>query len=127
MSNSLFFSKDHEWIEVDGDVATIGISEFAADELGDVVFVELPEVGTTLSSGVKLAVVDSVKAVSDVIAPVSVEITEVNTELEDAPDLLSQDAEGNGWIAKVRVLNGAELSDLMDRNAYDEFLKEGGH
>ena len=127
MSNSLFFSKDHEWIEVDGDVATVGISEFAADELGDVVFVELPEVGTTLSAGDKLAVVDSVKAVSDVMAPVSVEITEVNTELEDAPDLLSQDAEGNGWIAKVRVLNGAELSDLMDRNAYDEFLKEGGH
>ncbi len=127
MSNSLFFSKDHEWIEVDGDVATIGISEFAADELGDVVFVELPEVGTTLSAGDKLAVVESVKAVSDVMAPVSVEITEVNTELEDAPDLLSQDAEGNGWIAKVRVLNGAELSDLMDRNAYDEFLKEGGH
>ncbi len=127
MSNSLFFSKDHEWIEVDGDVATVGISEFAADELGDVVFVELPEVGTTLSAGDKLAVVESVKAVSDVMAPVSVEITEVNTELEDAPDLLSQDAEGNGWIAKVRVLNGAELSDLMDRNAYDEFLKEGGH
>ena len=127
MSNSLFFSKDHEWIEVDGDVATIGISEFAADELGDVVFVELPEVGTTLSAGDKLAVVESVKAVSDVMAPVSVEITEVITELEDAPDLLSQDAEGNGWIAKVRVLNGAELSDLMDRNAYDEFLKEGGH
>ena len=127
MSNSLFFSKDHEWIEVDGNVATIGISEFAADELGDVVFVELPEVGTTLSAGDKLAVVESVKAVSDVMAPVSVEITEVNTELEDAPDLLSQDAEGNGWIAKVRVLNGAELSDLMDRNAYDEFLKEGGH
>ena len=127
MSNSLFFSKDHEWIEVDGDVATIGISEFAADELGDVVFVELPEVGTTLSAGDKLAVVESVKAVSDVMAPVSVEITEVNTELEDAPDLLSQDAEGNGWIAKVRVLNGAELSDLMDRNAYEEFLKEGGH
>ena len=127
MSNSLFFSKDHEGIEVDGDVATIGISEFAADELGDVVFVELPEVGTTLSAGDKLAVVESVKAVSDVMAPVSVEITEVNTELEDAPDLLSQDAEGNGWIAKVRVLNGAELSDLMDRNAYDEFLKEGGH
>ena len=127
MSNSLFFSKDHEWIEVDGDVATIEISEFAADELGDVVFVELPEVGTTLSAGDKLAVVESVKAVSDVMAPVSVEITEVNTELEDAPDLLSQDAEGNGWIAKVRVLNGAELSDLMDRNAYDEFLKEGGH
>ena len=127
MSNSLFFSKDHEWIEVDGDVATIGISEFAADELGDVVFVELPEVGTTLSAGDKLAVVESVKAVSDVMAPVSVEITEVNTELEGAPDLLSQDAEGNGWIAKVRVLNGAELSDLMDRNAYDEFLKEGGH
>ena len=127
MSNSLFFSKDHEWIEVDGDVATIGISEFAADELGDVVFVELPEVGTTLSAGDKLAVVESVKAVSDVMAPVSVEITEVNTELEDAPDLLSQDAEGNGWIAKVRVLNGAELSDLMDRNAYDEFLKEGRH
>ena len=126
MSNSLFFSKDHEWIEVDGDVATIGISEFAADELGDVVFVELPEVGTTLSAGDKLAVVESVKAVSDVMAPVSVEITEVNTELEDAPALLSQDAEGNGWIAKVRVLNGAELSDLMDRNAYDEFLKEGG-
>ena len=127
MSNSLFFSKDHEWIEVDGDVATIGISEFAADELGDVVFVELPEVGTTLSAGDKLAVVESVKAVSDVMAPVSVEIPEVNTELEDAPDLLSQEAEGNGWIAKVRVLNGAELSDLMDRNAYDEFLKEGGH
>ena len=127
MSNSLFFSKDHEWIEVDGDVATVGISAFAADELGDIVFVELPEVGTTLSTGDKLAVVESVKAVSDVMAPVSVEITEVNTELEDAPDLLSQDAEGNGWIAKVRVLNGAELNDLMDRNAYDEFLKEGGH
>ena len=127
MSNNIFFSKDHEWIEVDGDSATIGISTFAAEELGDIVFVELPEVGNTINAGDKLAVVESVKAVSDVFAPVSVEITEVNTELEDAPDLLSQDAEGNGWIAKVRIINASELNSLMDKNAYDAFVAEGGH
>jgi len=127
MSNNIFFSKDHEWIEVDGDSATIGISTFAAEELGDIVFVELPEVGDTINAGDKLAVVESVKAVSDVFAPVSVEITEVNTELEDAPDLLSQDAEGNGWIAKVRIINASELNSLMDKNAYDAFVAEGGH
>ena len=127
MSNNIFFSKDHEWIEVDGDSATIGISTFAAEELGDIVFVELPEVGNTINAGDKLAVVESVKAVSDVFAPVSVEITEVNTELEDAPDLLSQDAEGNGWIAKVRIINASELNSLMDKNAYDAFVAEEGH
>ena len=127
MSNNIFFSKDHEWIEVDGDSATIGISTFAAEELGDIVFVELPEVGDTINAGDKLAVVESVKAVSDVFAPVSVEITEVNTELEDAADLLSQDAEGNGWIAKVRIINASELNSLMDKNAYDAFVAEGGH
>lgn len=117
------YTKDHEWVSIDGDVATIGISAYAADQLGDVVFVETPEVGKALNRGESLAVVESVKAASDVYAPVSGEVVESNAELAGAPETVNQDPEGRAWFAKVRLSNPAEAETLMDRAAYENFLK----
>jgi glycine cleavage system H protein len=116
------FTKDHEWVELDGDVATVGITSYAAEQLGDVVFVETPEVGKTLKAGDAFAVVESVKAASDVYAPVSGEVVEANGELSSAPETVNQAPEAGGWFAKVRVADPAELDKLMDRAAYDAFL-----
>jgi glycine cleavage system H protein len=116
------FTKDHEWVEVDGDVATIGITAYAADQLGDVVFVETPAVGKTVKTGGDLAVVESVKAASDVYAPVSGEVVEANAELGDTPETVNQDPEGAGWFAKVKLSNPAEVEALMDRPAYETYL-----
>ena len=116
------FSKDHEWIEADGDIATIGITAYAAEQLGDVVFVELPEVGRSVKAGDPLAVVESVKAASDVYAPVSGEVTAVNSELPDAPETVNAMPEKDGWFAKVKLANPAELDGLMDRAGYEQFL-----
>lgn len=122
MSNpdDLRYSKEHEWVRVDGSRATIGITSYAADELGDVVFVELPEVGAALSQFGTFGVVESVKAVSDLYAPISGEVVEVNEALRDSPELLNADAFGEGWIAKVELSDTTELDGLMDAAAYTD-------
>lgn len=119
------FSKDHEWVRVDGDVATIGITVHAQDQLGDVVFVEVPEVGRTVTAGESCAVVESVKAASDVYAPVSGEVIEANADLAANPALVNEDAEGGAWFFKVRLSNASELEGLMDRAGYDAFVAAG--
>jgi glycine cleavage system H protein len=116
------FTKDHEWVEVDGDIATIGITAYAAEQLGDVVFVETPEIGKTLKSGDSLAVVESVKAASDVYAPVSGEVVGANADLSGTPETVNQSPEADGWFAKVKLANPAEVEALMDRAAYEAFL-----
>ena len=117
------FSKDHEYIIVDGDVGTVGISEHAQSQLGDVVFVELPAVGDKVAKGAQAAVVESVKAASEVFSPVSGEVVAVNGDLEGEPSLINEDAMGKGWIAKIRLSDPAEIDDLMDEAAYQDFLK----
>jgi glycine cleavage system H protein len=116
------FTKDHEWVRLEGDVATVGITKHAADQLGDVVFVETPEAGRVVSQKDGFAVVESVKAASDVYAPVSGEVIEGNDALASAPETVNADPEGAGWFAKIKVTNPAELDGLMDRAAYDQFL-----
>lgn len=118
------FSKDHEWIRVEGDIAVIGITDHAQQQLGDVVFVEVPEVGRKVTAGEAAAVVESVKAASDVYSPVSGEVTEANAGLADSPALVNEDAEGKAWFFKVRLSNTPELDALMDKAAYDAFVKE---
>ena len=117
------YSKDHEYIAVDGDVGTIGISEHAQAQLGDVVFVELPTIGDKLTTGAQAAVVESVKAASEVFAPVSGEVVAVNGALESEPSLINEDAMGKGWIVKIKLADPAELDALMDEAAYQDFLK----
>ena len=117
------FSKDHEYIIVDGDVGTVGISEHAQAQLGDVVFVELPAVGDKVAKGAQAAVVESVKAASEVFSPVSGEIVAVNGALEGEPSLINEDAMGKGWIAKIKLSDPAELGELMDEAGYQDFLK----
>jgi glycine cleavage system H protein len=116
--DDLRYSKEHEWVRADGDAATIGITSFAADELGDIVFIELPEVGGQLSQFGAFGVVESVKAVSDLYAPVSGTVAEVNEALRDAPELLNSDPFGEGWIARVELGDTSELDALMDADAY---------
>ena len=116
------FTKDHEWVAVEGDIATVGITAYAAEQLGDVVFVEVPEVGKTVAQGEGLAVVESVKAASDVYAPVSGEVVEANAELGDAPETVNAAPEAGGWFAKLKLSNPAEVDALMDRDAYEAFL-----
>ena len=119
---SVKYTKDHEWIKVDGDTATIGITEHAQEQLGDVVFVELPAVGKKVTKGGEAAVVESVKAASEVYAPVTGEVMAVNKELEGDPALVNRGAEGDGWFMKVKLANKNELDDLMDKAAYDKFV-----
>ena len=116
------YTKDHEWVSVDGEIATCGITAYAAEQLGDVVFVELPAVGKTVTQGGDMAVVESVKAASDVYAPVSGEVVEANDVLADAPETVNEAAEAGGWFAKVKLSNASELDALMDRDAYDTYL-----
>ena len=116
--DDLRYSKEHEWVRVQGTRATIGITNFAADELGDIVFVELPEVGAALKQFAAFGVVESVKAVSDLFAPVSGTISEVNARLQAEPELLNSDPFGEGWIAKVDVADGDELKELLDADGY---------
>jgi glycine cleavage system H protein len=116
------FTKDHQWVELDGDVATIGITAYAAEQLGDVVSAELPQVGKALKAGEAMAVVESVKATSDIEAPVAGQVVEANTVLPDTPEMINQDPEKDGWIVKLKVAGGAEIDALMDRPAYEAFL-----
>ena len=116
------FTRDHEWVELDGEIATVGVTAYAADQLGDVVFVETPAVGKTLRKGDQLAVVESVKAASDVYAPVSGEVTEANGELDGAPETVNAAPEQAGWFARLKVSDPSEVEALMDRAAYEAFL-----
>ena len=116
------FTKDHEWVRLEGDVATVGISKHAADALGDVVFVETPEAGKSFNQGDSFAVVESVKAASDVYAPVSGEVVEGNAALAAAPETVNADPEGEGWFAKIKVSDASAVEALMDQAAYDAFL-----
>ncbi|MDB5532288.1 MAG: glycine cleavage system protein [Hyphomicrobiales bacterium] len=120
---STLYSKDHEYIRVDGDVGVVGISDFAQQQLGDIVFVELPGIGKALKRGEQAAVVESVKAASEVYAPVGGEVIEVNGDLEGAPATVNEDPAGKGWFLKIRIADKGELAGLMDEAAYEDFLK----
>ena len=118
------FTKDHEWVSLDGDTATVGITDYAQEQLGDVVFVEMPEAGKTVSQGDEAGVVESVKAASEVYAPVSGEVVEANPELEDNPALVNQDPLAGGWFFRLRLSNAGELDGLMDEAAYKAYIEE---
>ena len=120
------YSKDHEWVKVDGDTATVGITHYAQEQLGDVVFVELPEVGKKVEQGKELATVESVKAASEVYAPISGEVVEVNSALADAPATVNEEAQGKGWFAKLKIADKGQLAGLMDEAAYKTYV-EGLH
>lgn len=117
-----YFTKDHEWIDVDGSTATVGITDYAQGQLGDVVFVELPEAGKAVAAGKEAAVVESVKAASEVYAPVSGTVLEANGALEAAPDLVNSSPEADGWFFKVTLSNPAELEGLLDEAGYKAFV-----
>ncbi|MCC5980095.1 MAG: glycine cleavage system protein GcvH [Oceanicaulis sp.] len=112
------YTKDHEWIRLEGDTAIVGITHFAAEQLGDVVFVELPEIGKTVTKGGEMAVVESVKAASEVYAPVNGEVVEVNSELESAPQTVNEAPDGAGWFVKLKLSDASQLDALMDEAAY---------
>jgi len=117
-----YFTKDHEWIDVAGDTATVGITDYAQSQLGDVVFVEVPDAGRSLTQGGEAAVVESVKAASDVYAPVSGEVTEGNAALADTPDLVNTAPETDGWFFRMRLSDPGQLDALMDEGAYKDFV-----
>ena len=117
------YSKEHEWIRVEGDIAVVGITDHAQEQMGDVVFVDLPAVGTEVEKDGDAAVVESVKAASDVYAPLSGEVVDVNTALEDDPSKVNADAEGDGWFMKIKIADASQLDDLMDADAYKAFVE----
>lgn len=130
MSNvpaGLKYTKSHEWIAVDGDTVTIGISEHAQDLLGDLVFIELPEVGSSFAAGGECAVVESVKAASDVYSPVSGEVIEINNGVVDSPEIINTDPYGAGWLFKMKLSNASELDGLLDADAYKGVAAEDAH
>jgi glycine cleavage system H protein len=116
------YTKEHEWVRLDGDLATVGISDYAQQQLGDVVFVELPEVGRQVSQGGSMAVVESVKAASDVYAPISGEVVEANSALESDPALVNRSAEDQGWFCRLRISDQSQLTKLMDAEAYKAYV-----
>jgi glycine cleavage system H protein len=120
---SLYFTKEHEWVRVEGDTATVGISDHAQEQLGDIVFAEVPETGKRLSKGQEAAVVESVKAASDVYSPVSGEVLDGNSKVADDPSIVNSDPEGEGWFFKLRLDNPSEVGGLMDENAYRDWVK----
>lgn len=123
MSEKILYTKEHEWVIVKDNIVRVGISDFAQSELGDVVFVDLPEVGDVVEEGEGFAVVESVKAVSDIYAPVGGEIVAVNEELEDSPELINESPLERGWIAEIKVEGMAQTGDLMNQQEYEAFLK----
>ena len=120
---SLYFTKEHEWVRVEGDQATVGISDHAQDALGDIVFAEVPDAGRQVRKGDEAAVVESVKAASDVYAPVSGEVTEGNSALGDDPALINRDPEGDGWFFRLKLENPSELDGLMDEASYRDWVQ----
>jgi glycine cleavage system H protein len=121
----LRYTKDHEWVKVDGDVATIGVTDYAANQRGDVVFVDLPAVGRTVDQFATFGVVESVKAVSDLYAPVAGEVTDVNAELGAKPELVNSDPFGEGWMIRVKVADPDQLAGLLDAAGYEQLTAEG--
>ena len=119
---SLYFTREHEWLRVDGDVATVGITSHAQNQLGDIVFAEAPEAGQQVAKGGEAAVVESVKAASDVYAPASGEVTEANPAIADDPSIINSDPEGEGWFFKLKLSDPSELDGLLDEGAYREFV-----
>ena len=119
---SRYFTEDHEWVDIDGDIGTVGISEYAQEQLGDIVFVDVPEEGKELTKGDEAAVVESVKAASDVYSPVSGTVLEGNAELSDTPGLVNEDPEGDGWFFKLTLSDPDEVKGLMDEIAYAAFV-----
>jgi glycine cleavage system H protein len=120
----LKYSKEHEWVLVEGNVATIGITDYAQEQLGDIVFVELPAIGDKVSKDDAFSVVESVKAVSDVYAPVSGAVLEVNDDLPDSPEMLNEDPYGDGWMAKIEMTDTSDLDDLMNATEYEEYVAQ---
>ena len=121
---SRYYTEDHEWVEVDGDIGTVGISDYAQSQLGDIVFVEVPDEGKEIGKGDDIAVVESVKAASDVYSPVSGTVIEGNPALADAPETVNEDAEGEGWFFKLTLSDPGELESLMNESAYAEFVSK---
>ena len=121
-----YFTEEHEWIDVEGDIATVGITDHAQSQLGDIVFVEVPQAGTVLAKGKEAAVVESVKAASDVYSPIGGTVTEGNAAIEDDPALVNADAEDSGWFFKLTIADAGELDGLMDEAAYREFVASLG-
>ncbi|MBX3563698.1 MAG: glycine cleavage system protein GcvH [Sphingomonas sp.] len=121
---SRYYTEDHEWVEVDGDIGTVGISEYAQSQLGDIVFVETPDEGKEVSKGDDVAVVESVKAASDVYSPVSGTVLEGNAALADTPELVNEDPEGDGWFFKITLSDPSEVEGLMNDSAYAEFVSK---
>lgn len=121
--NTTYFTKDHEYLRVDGDIAVVGVTDYAQSQLGDIVFVELPPAGKKIEKGQALATIESVKAASEVFAPVSGEVVEVNAALENAPARVNEDPQGEGWFVKLRLAIKDELSDLLDAAGYEAHLK----
>ena len=121
----LRYTKDHEWVRVDGEVATVGITAYAADQLGDIVFVELPAVGTSVEQFATFGVVESVKAVSDLFAPLSGDVTEANPGLTGQPELVNSEPYGEGWMIRIRVADASQLAELLDPEAYDKLVAAG--
>lgn len=120
------YSKEHEWLQVDGDTATLGITDFAQQELGEVVFVEMPDVGETFDAGEEIGSIESVKAVSDIYAPVACEIVGVNGALDDAPETVNEDPHGDGWLVKIKISDASELDGLLDAAAYQSHIEGDG-
>ena len=118
----LRYSKEHEWVATEDSVATIGVTDYAQDQLGEIVYIELPSVGDKVSKDDPFGVIESVKAVSDIFAPVSGTVTEVNQELAESPEIINEDPYGDGWLIKIRISDGAELDDLMDNDEYQESI-----
>lgn len=117
------YTDEHEWIRMDGDIATVGISQYAQEQLGDVVYVELPEAGTKVEPGAQMAVVESVKAASEVYAPVAGEVAEVNAALAERPEMVNEDAEGGAWFVKLKGVDAAAVAGLMDADAYRTYVE----
>jgi glycine cleavage system H protein len=125
LPDDLLYSKEHEWIRVEDDVCTLGVTEYAQNELGEVVFVELPEVGEVFNSGDEIGTIESVKAVAEVFTPVAGEIVEVNDAVVEDPELINDDPQGEGWLVKVRFSSADDLKNLLDAKAYEDYCKEG--
>ena len=124
--DELKYTEEHEWILIEEQIATVGISDFAQDQLGDVVFVELPEVGTKIEVGKAFGVVESVKAVSDIYAPLSGEVVEINEELVDAPEVINTSAYEDGWMIKIQISDMTQVDDLIDAETYQAFIENEG-
>ena len=122
---ALKYTKDHEWVRVDGENATVGITAYAADQLGDIVFVELPDAGRKLEASAAFGVVESVKAVSDLFAPIGGEVIETNDALTGSPELVNSDPYDDGWMIRIRIADPAQLGELLDSDAYDALISAG--